>query len=222
MEKNVKEIVISANGIDIISTTNGVNNVTQINLEPHENEVKDLLEKYNLSDLKFYPVDMNIVRGLSESHEQLVDYLETTRRLSNSKQKVEVPDSIPQILYDLKELKEGFKQIPDEDLRKFKQIQVYNQAKQTQSIFKGTKKVDVRIGPLDRGYFAVQSLLQNRNRGTQIKALNSGIVQDTRNLRRELYNPELTKATNEVALKHATENEKEDTLKTNNEQEMIR
>lgn len=222
MEKNVKEIIISANGIDIISTTNGVNNVTQINLEPQENEVKDLLEKYNLSDLKFYPVDMNIVRGLSESQEQLVDYLETTRRLSNSKQKVDIPESMPQILYDLKELKNSFEQIPNQDLRKFKQIQIYNQAKQTQNIFKGTKKVEVKIGPLDRGYFAVQSLLQNRNRGNEIKALNSGIIEESRNLRRELYNPELAEATNRVSQNYTVENEYVDLIKKEDKEGIVR
>ena len=222
MEKNVKEIIISANGIDIISTTNGVNNVTQINLEPQENEGKDLLEKYNLSDLKFYPVDMNIVRGLSESQEQLVDYLETTRRLSNSKQKVDIPESMPQILYDLKELKNSFEQIPNQDLRKFKQIQIYNQAKQTQNIFKGTKKVEVKIGPLDRGYFAVQSLLQNRNRGNEIKALNSGIIEESRNLRRELYNPELAEATNRVSQNYTVENEYVDLIKKEDKEGIVR
>ncbi len=222
MENNVKEIVISASGIDVISVTNGVNNVTQISLEPQENEIKDLLEKYNLSDVKFYPVDMNIVRALAGSHEQLVDYLETTRRLSNSKQKVDIPESIPQITYDLKELKNSFEQIPDENLRKSKQMQIYNQAKQTQNIFKGTKRVDLKMGPLDRGYFVVQSLLQNRNKETEVKALNPGIVKESRNLRRELYNPEYTEKTNAVAQEYAEVHSQETEQVQENEEVIVR
>lgn len=208
MNKTVEKIVVSPEGIDIISNVKGVNNVTQISLEPQGDEIKEILEKYNLSDLKFYPLDMNIVRALSESQEQLVDYLETTRRLSNTKQKMEVPEDMPQVIYDLRELKNSFEQVDDESLRKLKQMGMYNQAKHTQAIFKGTKKVDLKMGPIDRGYFAVQALLQSKNRITEIKALNPGIIEQTRDLRRELYNPEYTEKTNEAA-KAFVENSKE-------------
>lgn len=219
MDKTVEDIVISPEGIDIISSINGVNNVTQISLEPQGEEIKEILEKYNLSDLKFYPVDMNIVRALAESQEQLVDYLEATRRLSNSKDKMDVPESMPQVKYDLRDLKNSFEQIGDDTLRKSKQIELYNQAKQTRDVFKGTKKIELKMGPLDRGYFVVQSLLQNRNKGNEIKALNPGIVETSRNLRRELYDPRLTEVTNEVSQNYAIDIEKpaEEQVKENEE-----
>ena len=222
MDKTVKNIVISPEGIDIISVSNGVSNVTQISLEPEAEETKEILEKYSLSDLKFYPVDMNIVRGLADSQEQLIDYLETTRRLSNSKQKVDIPESMPKVTYDLKELKNSFEQIGDENLRKSKQMALYNQAKQTQSLFKGTKIVAFKMGTIDRGYFAVQTLLQNRNKGNEIKALNPGIVESSRNLRRELYNPEYTAKTNEAAREFSAEQSKEIEPIKENEEIMVK
>lgn len=209
MNKAVEEIVISPEGIDIISIKNGINNVTQISLEPVREETREILEKYNLSDLKFYPVDINIIRALAEVREQLIDYLETTRRLSNSKQKVDIPESMPKVVYDLKELKNSFEQIEDEEIRKIKQMELYNQAKNTQAIFKGTRKVEIKMGTLDRGYFVVQALLQNRSKEKEVKALNPGIVQESRNLRRELYDPNLTEATNKISYNYEQEKEEE-------------
>lgn len=202
MEKVVEKIVISPEGIDIISNVNGVNNVTQIGLEPQAEEVKEILEKYNLIDVKFYPIDMNIIRALAETKEQLVDYLESSRRATNSKQKVDIPESVPQITYDLKELRNSFEHFDDENVRKSKQIELYNQAKQTQNVFKSTRgKVEVKIGMIDRAYFAVQELLQNRNR-EKVKMLNPGVVEESRNLRREIYNSKYTEATNEVSKRY--------------------
>lgn len=171
MEKTVEKIVINTEGIDVVSILNGVCNVTQLNLESRENEVQEIFEKYNLETGIIYHYDEKIIRALEENKEQITEYIETCRRASYPAKKVDVPDTIPEIEYDLRDLKNGFPEIEDEILRKMKQIEMYKKAKEVQNILRGKATLKMRI--LDRAYFSVQDLLQNRNR-EPMKALNPG------------------------------------------------
>lgn len=198
MSKNIEKIVINTESIDVISNTNGVNNVMQFNLETEGNEAKEIFEKYNLSSLTNYPFDIKVVRALSENEDQLKDYLETCRRANYSKEKVEIPDSIPEIEYDLRELKDGFTEIEDENLRKSSQIEMYRQAKETQSQLRG--KVTIKMGLLDRTYFAVQEFLSNRNKTL---ALMEGQVETRRSIRDELRDNNLREKTDQVSREFA-------------------
>lgn len=200
MSRTVEKIVINTEGIDVISVLNGVSNVTQISLESELNEIAGIFETYNLETGVIYRYDEKIVRALADNKEQLIDYLETCRRASYPAKKVDVPETIPDIEYDLRDLKNGFQDIEDNDLRRMKQMEFYRKAKEAQNMLKG--KATLRMGILDRGYFSVQELLQNRN-NKAIKALNPGSTESRTNLRKELYNPELTKATDEVSNQYA-------------------
>ena len=171
MDKTVEKIVINTEGIDVVSVLNGVCNVTQLNLESHENEIQEIFERYNLETGIIYHYDEKIIRALEENKEQITEYIETCRRASYPAKKVDVPDTIPEIEYDLRDLKNSFSEIEDENLRKMKQIEMYRKAKEVQNILRGKATLKMRI--LDRAYFSVQDLLQNRNR-EPMKALNPG------------------------------------------------
>ena len=84
MSKTVEKVVINPESIDVISTLDGVNSITQLNLEPEDNEVQKIYEKYNLSSITNYPFDMKIVRALSENEEQLRSYLELCKSANNT------------------------------------------------------------------------------------------------------------------------------------------
>ncbi len=45
MSKTVEKVVINPESIDVISTLDGVNSVTQLNLEPEDNEVHEIHRK---------------------------------------------------------------------------------------------------------------------------------------------------------------------------------
>jgi len=176
MEKRIEKIVINTEGIDVVSILNGVCNVTQLNLESRENEVQEIFERYNLETGIIYHYDEKIIRALEENKEQITEYIETCRRASYPTKKVDVPDTIPEIEYDLRDLKNSFPDIEDEDLRKMRQIEMYRKAKEVLNILRGKATLKMRM--LDRAYFSVQDLLQNRSRET-MKALNPGKVLKT-------------------------------------------
>lgn len=207
MAKTIEKIVISADGIDVISNVNGVNSVTQLNLEGKDNEEREIFEKYNLSSLITYPLDMKIVRALAENEDQLRDYLETCRRSGYSRGKTDIPETIPQIEYDLKNLKAGFEQIKDEDSRKFKQLKMYQDAKKTQDTFKSSKgRVELKMGILDKAYFAIQELLSERNKA-KTQTLSAGKDNIRRSIREELRDETLTEKTNQVSKEFAMQTE---------------
>lgn len=205
MSKTVEKIVINTEGIDVISNINGVNNVTQLSLSPQENEAKEIFEKYNLNSLTNYPFDMKIVRALETNEEQLKDYLETCRRANYSKGKTEIPSTIPKIEYDLRTLKDSFEEIEDTTLRKNQQLEMYNDARNTQNTFKNAKgRVILRMGVLDKGYFAVQEFLNSRDK-KQMPTLMAGKTEPSQSLREKLYNPTLTEKTNKVSKEYVTD-----------------
>ena len=208
MSKTVEKIVINTESIDIISVENGVNSIVQLNLDAQEDNVKDIFEKYNLNNIINYPFDEKIVRALAENEEQLVDYLQVCRQATYSKGKIQIPDSIPNIVYDFRELKNGIAKI-GKDEQKNKQIEMYKQAKQTQETFRSAKdKVEISIGIVDKAYFAVQEFLQSRNKKT-VKALNPGNIEPRRNIRKELQNKEYTEKTNVVSREYINKESKE-------------
>lgn len=215
MNKTVEKIVINSEGIDVVSSTNGVNNVTQLSLEPQENEVQQIFQRYNLETGVIYNYDEKIIRALEENKEQLTDYLETCRRASYPAKKVDIPDTIPQIEYDLRGLKDSFQNIEDENLRKMKQIQMYNKAKEVHNMFRG--KATMKMGILDRAYFSVQELLQNRNSKIETLLLGEGRTNTRTNLRKELYNPEYTRKTDEVSKDYAEQTVENEEVKESEE-----
>lgn len=203
MGKKVEKIVINTESVDIISVVEGVNSVTQIGLESTPEEINQICFDNNINNVIIYPYDNNIVRALAESEEQLKDYLETCRRAHYSNTKVNVPDTVPNIEYDLRDLKNGFFEISDNKIRTIKQLDIYKKAKETQNILRGTKgKVEIKMGVLDKGYFTIQDLLQNRNKN-KIIALNPGITEERKKMRSKLYNPEYTERTNVVSKEYS-------------------
>ena len=54
MNKTVEKIVVSEEGIEVISMSEGVKSITQLSLEPEENELQNILERYNLSIINNY------------------------------------------------------------------------------------------------------------------------------------------------------------------------
>ena len=122
MSKTVEKVVINPESIDVISTLDGVNSITQLNLEPEDNEVQKIYEKYNLSSITNYPFDMKIVRALSENEEQLRSYLELCKSANNTNKKIELPPNIPAVEYDFRTLKKS-------DLSLSEQVEMYKNAK---------------------------------------------------------------------------------------------
>ena len=137
MSKTVEKVVINSESIDVISTSNGVNSITQLNLEPEDNEVQAIHEKYNLSSITNYPFDMKIVRALSENEEQLRNYLELCKNANNTNKRIELPPNTPEIEYDLRNLKKS-------DLSLLQQVEMYKTAKETRKSTK-TSKRKIRI-----------------------------------------------------------------------------
>lgn len=202
MSKTIEQIVISTEGIDVISSINGVNNVTQLSLTEQEEERKKIFEENNLSTLTNYPFDEKIVRALAsaitDNGEQLIDYMDTCRRSNYSKRKIEIPENIPEIVYDLKNLKNWFENIKDKKLRRNRQIEMFKTAKETERLL--GKKVKLKMGILDRAYFTIQEFLQNRGKNS-IQALNPGVA-NSKNTAHDEFVAELqrtTENTNEVS-----------------------
>lgn len=199
MGKKVEQVIINTDGVVVVSVINGVTKITQLELEPEGNKAQDLLQKYNLSGITNYPFDMKIVRALAENDEndgQLREYLEVCRKAHNTKGKIDFPDSIPDIFYDLKQLKAS-------TIEPAKQLELYKDAKQSMATFKGAKgKVQFSMGVLDRAYYSIQEFLQSRNHKYP-QALNAGISDSIRNFREELRNSEYTEKTNEVSKEYA-------------------
>ena len=137
MSKTVEKVVINSESINVISTSNGVNSITQLNLEPEDNEVQAIHEKYNLSNITNYPFDMKIVRALSENEEQLRNYLELCKNANNTNKRIELPPNTPEIEYDLRNLKKS-------DLSLLQQVEMYKTAKETRKSTK-TSKRKIRI-----------------------------------------------------------------------------
>ena len=154
--KKIQKILIYEDEISVFSKVDGINSVTQLNSEPEENEIENIFEKYNLSDLIHYPFDLKIVRALTENEEQMKDYLETCRRAKFSNGKAAVPETIPQITYDLRKLKSN-----DMDIQK--KVEIYKQAKETKEFFRSAKKkVTIQMGIIDKAYMEIQILLNSK------------------------------------------------------------
>lgn len=196
MSKTVEKVVINPESIDVISSLDGVNSVTQLNLEPEDNEVHGIHEKYNLSSITNYPYDMKIVRALSENEEQLRSYLELCKNANNTNKRIELPPNTPEVEYDLRNLKKS-------DLSLSEQVAMYKSAKETGKVLKQARgKSDLKMSLIDRGYYTIQEFLANKNR-KQTKALTTGEIEPRRSIREELRDEALTEKTNQVAQEYA-------------------
>ena len=196
MSKTVEKVVINPESIDVISSLDGVNSVTQLNLEPEDNEVHGIHEKYNLSSITNYPYDMKIVRALSENEEQLRSYLELCKNANNTNKKIELPPNTPEVEYDLRNLKKS-------DLSLSEQVAMYKSAKETGKVLKQARgKSDLKMSLIDRGYYTIQEFLANKNR-KQTQALTTGEIAPRRSIREELRDEALTEKTNQVAQEYA-------------------
>ncbi len=216
MSKTIEEIVISPEGIDVISSIDDVDgvvyNVTQLSLTEQENEKEEIFEKNNISNIANYPFDINIVRALSDNDGQLKDYLETCRRANYTRGKIEMPDSIPDIIYDLTNLKKE----PEDNVKldKNAQIEMFRRAKETKRLL--NRKAKLRMGILDRAYFTVQEFLQQSKNKKSIQALNAGVVNNkeeepdkfaSNEFRETLHSNEYTELTNAISEKYLKESE---------------
>ena len=196
MRKTVEKVVINPESIDVISTLDGVNSVTQLNLEPEDNEVHEIHEKYNLSNITNYPYDMKIVRALSENEEQLRNYLELCKNANNTNKRIELPPNTPEVEYDLKNLKKS-------DLSLSEQVAMYKSAKETGKVLKQARgKSDLKMSLIDRGYYTIQEFLADKNK-KQTQALPTGEITPRRSIREELRDETLTEKTNQVAQEYA-------------------
>ena len=175
MSKTVEKVVINPESIDVISTLDGVNSITQLNLEPEDNEVQKIYEKYNLSSITNYPFDMKIVRALSENEEQLRSYLELCKSANNTNKKIEHPPNIPAVEYD------------------FRTLKILRQAR---------GKTELKMSLIDKGYYTIQEFLADKNR-KQTQALTTGEIAPKRSIREELRDESLTEKTNQVAQEYA-------------------
>ena len=213
---SVKEIVIDSGGIDVISiSSNGIKNIQQINLESQDNEISSIYDKYNLNLIINYVVDPKIVRALADNKEQLIDYLDTCREADNSRQKVEVPDDIPQITYNFTDIKDGFfKDIDDKQLRRSKQLDIYKLAKKMQDFFR--RKVDIIMKWMDKAYYTIQDFLQREQK--PVLALNPG----TENRRNKWEVGEnIKEAINEVSRQHSVEEKTNEQVSRNDEERSV-
>lgn len=196
MSKTVEKVVINPESIDVISSLDGVNSVTQLNLEPEDNEVHGIHEKYNLSSITNYPYDMKIVRALSENEEQLRSYLELCKNANNTNRRIELPPNTPEVEYDLRNLKKS-------DLSLSEQVAMYKSAKETGKVLKQARgKSDLKMSLIDRGYYTIQEFLADKNR-KQTQALTTGEIAPRRSIREELRDEALTEKTNQVAQEYA-------------------
>lgn len=196
MSKTVEKVVINPESIDVISSLDGVNSVTQLNLEPEDNEVHGIHEKYNLSSITNYPYDMKIVRALSENEEQLRSYLELCKNANNTNKRIELPPNTPEVEYDLRNLKKS-------DLSLSEQVAMYKSAKETGKVLKQARgKSDLKMSLIDRGYYTIQEFLADKNR-KQTQALTTGEIAPKRSIREELRDESLTEKTNQVAQEYA-------------------
>lgn len=195
MNKTVEKVVINPESIDVISILDGVNSITQLNLEPEDNEVHGIHEKYNLSSITNYPYDMKIVRALSENEEQLRSYLELCKNANNTNKRIELPPNTPEVEYDLRNLKKS-------DLSLSEQVAMYKSAKETGKVLKQARgKSDLKMSLIDRGYYIIQEFLANKNR-KQTQALTTGEMAPRRSIREELRDEAFTEKTNQVSQRY--------------------
>ena len=179
MSTTVERIIIKMDGIDVISTINEVNNVTQLSLESQEDD-QSIYERYNLNTINNYRFDMRIARALSSNEEQLKDYLDICRRACYSRGKITIPESIPQIEYDFTGMKNS-------DLSLESQLDMFKQANNTTDIFKSCKgMVEVKLSLIDKLYYTIQEFLASRNKENKIRYLAQGQTTSKSNIREKV------------------------------------
>ena len=107
MNQKIKKIIITVESINVVSEINGVNNIMQLNFNGTAEEVKQILDRYNISDVMNYEFDEKILRALAidESGEQLKDYLEICRQVSYGAKNIAIAENMPEIEYDLRSLR---------------------------------------------------------------------------------------------------------------------
>lgn len=205
--KQIEIIEINSNGVfptahnrhewlDLDVLKNNQEQENEQETETEGNEIQEILSKNGVNLLLFYSYNEKIVYALRENSEQLKAYMETCRKSSYPAKKVDVPDIIPKIEYDLRDLKNWYLEIEDEELRKRKQTEIFKEARDTQKML--GDKVTIKIGILLKAYFSVQELLLNRKKEEK-KALPAGIEHTTSYYRRSFYSPKNREAVDRVS-----------------------
>ena len=191
---SVEKIVINLEGIVAESYINGIQRIEQMNSEPQEDEDKitNIFEKYNLNEIINYEFDPKIVRALKNDREQLVNYLDICRRGENSKHRADIPEDTPNIIYNLKGLRDRFTDITDKELRLKKQLEIFKQAKRMQELLRG--KVDLHMNWMDKAYFTIQEFLQRNQK--HVLALNPATENRSN---KWVVDENIIEATNEVS-----------------------
>ena len=212
----IRLIDINPAGINVISSENDAVRVTQLGLNVQENDISNILgNDINNSNYKF---DKRVVYALSMGETDLLNnYINICKNVANKIKKSNIDiNAFPQIMYDLKGIKDSFEDIEDIQERRNEQISLYEDAKQTKSMFKyiGYKdKVTVRAGVRDTAYITIQKFIQN-SRQTEINRLGDGHGSKASTFRAELHKDEYTQGTNRISsqydLNQAQEQKKEE------------
>lgn len=211
--KKVEKIVINSTGVfPEAHPNNTTTRVEHLDLEAKEdklqenetqeketqgNEIQEILSQNGIDLLLYYTYDEKIVYALKENGDQLKAYMETCRKASYPTKKVDVPDTIPEIEYDLRDLKNWYPEIEDKVLRMKKQIGILNEAIETRKVF--GDKVSIKIGRLLKWYFSVQDLFLLQRRKQATETLPSGENSIESNYRRSIYSPKNRDAVDRVS-----------------------
>ncbi len=181
-------------------------------------EVKDILGRYGLytEQIETYPIDRRLIGAFRSDEQRLHEYVDICkyafeRRNHKSVKKPNAKDlSIfsdeLEITYELKDMKKT------EALDNEVKVNIYKQAKETQSLFRslGASNVKMEIGVIDRAFFEVQSLLHSLGTKKRVQALPEGDqAKPTKTYRQDLFDKEAQKATEQVSEKWTEQPKKE-------------
>ena len=201
----IRIIDINTAGINVISSENDAMKVTQLELDVHDQDIKRILG--NRLDGSDYRFDKRVVYALSMGEESLLNnYIAICKNISNNIKRITNIDinEMPQIMYDLKGIKNSFENIKNEQSRRNEQISLYEDAKLTKEMFKHIgyrQKVTIRSGIKESAYIAIQRFLQ-KSQQPLMNTLGDGQGSKASVFRTELHKDEYTQDTNRVSANH--------------------
>lgn len=173
-------------------------------------EVKDILGRYGLytEQVETYPIDRRLMGVFRSDEQRLREYVDICKyaferrnhqntKKPNAKDLSIFSDEL-EITYELKDMKKT--EALDNEIK----VNIYEQAKQTQNLFKslGANNVRMEIGLIDRAFFEVQSLLHSLGTKKKVQALPEGNqAKPAKRYRQDLFDKEAQKATEQVSEK---------------------
>lgn len=153
-----------------------------------------------------YPIDTRLVSVFKEDRQKLGEYIDICKYAFNKKngkatkrpdlKNLSIFDDELQINYELKHMKES------ESMGETEKIDIYRQAKETQSLFRmfGANNINLELNLLDRAYFEIQSFIHNIKTRGKTPTLPSGEGERREGtFRKELFDESAQKATQNVS-----------------------